>query len=152
MQKNSFYLIPFLLLTACVTIPGSTDYQAGSIGYPQVTLRGIVVGVRQVKITDASNTGVGTAIGGGAGAALGALVGGSNHRLLGAGVGGAAGLLGGHLIGKKTSVKPGHEYQVQADNGILYTIVQGPDVVLAEGQRVIITLPTKGTAGRLVAY
>jgi outer membrane lipoprotein SlyB len=115
----------------------------------------VIIGVRPVKITNEKNIKTGKAVGAGTGAALGAtfgaVAGGKKHGLAAAGVGGLVGLLGGRYIGKKLSEQSGFEYQVQTDDGAIYTIVQGPDVVLTVGQRVMMSLPDDGTAiGRLI--
>lgn len=127
-----------LLITSCTTDLGTSTYQSSSLGRAQVTLHGTIISVREVAVETPNHTG--TAIGTGVGAMAGALIGGSNNRFLGAGLGGAVGAAAGHAIKPKSKTKA-YEYQVAADNGQIYTMVQGSDVVLQPGQRVSVILP-----------
>ncbi|MDR1907762.1 MAG: hypothetical protein LBQ43_02760 [Holosporales bacterium] len=149
---NVFFVpVALLLVTSCATGPTQPVYKAGAVGMAQTTLRGVVVGVREVKIdgnTDGLNTG--GAIGGAAGSAIGAIAGSENHRLVGMGIGGVAGLVSGHFINRAINKKHGFEYQVVADNGQRYTIVQPSDVVFGVGDRVLISLPCGNIPGRLM--
>ncbi|MDR3285139.1 MAG: glycine zipper 2TM domain-containing protein [Holosporales bacterium] len=147
---NIIATIPVLLtLTSCTTDIGTSTYQTSNIGRPQITMHGTVLSVREVDLE--STNYVAPSIGAGLGAIAGAFLGGSQHRVTGAAIGGAAGAVGGHVIKPKTKRK-GYEYQVQADSGHIYTIVQGPDIVLSVGQRVSIIFPEGGDElrGRLL--
>ncbi|GHS95454.1 hypothetical protein AGMMS49949_09790 [Alphaproteobacteria bacterium] len=137
-----------LLLTSCSTDLG-TSYTASDVGQARTTLRGTVRRVRVVTIKG-EGMNAGAAVGTGAGALAGALIGGSEHRLLGAALGGAAGLAGGQAVGRQIAKKKGYEYEVLANNGIVYTMVQGPNVVLQVGDQVTIVLPNNGRPGKLI--
>jgi outer membrane lipoprotein SlyB len=104
-----------------------------------------------VKI-DGSSQGLnkGAAVGSAVGGALGGLFAGSNNRTLGIALGGATGLITGQAIHSKANSGMGWEYQIQAANGQLYTIVQPPNVVFALGARVMLTLPAGHNPGRLM--
>ncbi|MDR0631415.1 MAG: hypothetical protein LBF66_02500 [Holosporales bacterium] len=139
-----------LLLSSCATGPGLPVYNTASVGMPQTTLPGTVIAVRAVQI-DGSSQGLnkGAAIGGALGTALGGLVAGSSNRTLGMALGGATGLVTGQAIQSSANTKLGWEYQVQAANGQLFTIVQPQSVVFAVGARVMLTLPVGNCPGRL---
>ncbi|MDR0625166.1 MAG: hypothetical protein LBF72_01825 [Holosporales bacterium] len=136
-----------LLVTSCATDFGTSTYQAANLGQAQTTLHGVVLSVREIALE--STDALAPALGAGLGSIAGALIGGSNNRLTGAALGGVAGAAGGHIV-KPTKKQKGFEYEVRADDGHMYTIVQGPDVVLAAGQRVSIVLPSGGNRGRLL--
>ena len=143
-----------LLLAGCANDGGLPYRSAGTLGRAQVTLTGTIMKVTKVRISGGGSGGVGktvgTAAGGAAGAAAGAALA-SNNRLAGALVGGALGSTGGFFLGRNLAgAREGFEYVVRASNGMTYTMVQPPDVVLYVGQRVIIIMPDDGGDGKLL--
>jgi outer membrane lipoprotein SlyB len=148
---NRIGCLLLLTLTSCATGPGLPVYNVGSIGIAQTTLPGVVVGARLVKI-DGSSSGLnkGATIGTAVGGALGSLFAGSNHRSLGMALGGATGLVAGQAVNTRVNSSMGWEYQVQAANGQLYTIVQPEKVLFPVGARVMLTLPAGHSPGRLM--
>jgi outer membrane lipoprotein SlyB len=140
-----------IFLVSCTTTGGLPVYQASSIGMPQITLRGRIESVRVVKISGLqSGVNKGAAIGSVAGGALGSVVAGEGHRLVGLAIGSAAGLLAGQAVNSVASPTLGNEYQVLADNGRRYTMVQPANVVFAVGDSVLISLPRGNNPGRLI--
>jgi outer membrane lipoprotein SlyB len=135
------------LMTSCLTDLGTSTYKSSDLGHAQSTLHGVVLSVRKVAIEGTSV--VAPAVGAGLGSVAGALVGGTGNRLAGAAIGGVAGAVGGHLI-KPKSNREGFEYEVRADNGRIYTIVQGPDIKLNVGERVSIVFADGSSRGRLL--
>jgi outer membrane lipoprotein SlyB len=135
-----FSALPVLLFaTSCSTDTGTSTYSVADLGRPQNTVYGVILSVREVFLE--STDYVAPTIGTGLGAVAGALIGKTqNHTAAGAVLGGVAGGVGGHLLHKKRKQK-GYEYQVQTDTGHCITMVQGPDVALAPGQRVAVVYP-----------
>jgi len=136
-----------IALVGCKSNISPNTYSVGSVGQVNRTVSAVVISVREIDVSGTAG------VGGGAGTAAGAVAGsnmGSDGRdhLLGA-IGGAVvgGLAGAAIEGNATKQK-GMEYVVETENGNLMTIVQGSDVVFAEGQKVLVLY---GSPSRLIS-
>ncbi|MDR0633330.1 MAG: hypothetical protein LBF84_04320 [Holosporales bacterium] len=150
MDFAKFLALPALLLvTSCSTDLGTSTYSVSDLGRPQTTMSGTILSVREIAIE--STDYVAPTVGTGLGAVAGALIGHSQGKTgTGAMLGGVAGGVGGHLLHKKKKQR-GFEYQIRMDTGHCITMVQGPDIVLAPGQRVTVVYPdSHDRRGRLI--
>ncbi len=139
-----------VILTSCAPDSGVTTYSSQDVGHAQVSMTGTILSVKPVVVAS-SGVNAGAAVGAGAGAGVGALVAGSGHRGLGAAIGAGVGSVTGQLVGKKAGQKQGFEYQIRADNGAVYMMVDmGP--MLQTGQRVVFTLPSGNARGSIRPY
>ena len=127
-----------LALSACASGLGGSDVPRSGAGQVNTAQRGVIVSAREVRI-EGTKSGIGAGAGAIAGGAGGSQIGSGTA----AGVAGAvAGAVVGGLVGAAAEEgltrRSGIEYTIQDDSGRLFTVVQGDDVVLAPGQRVLI--------------
>lgn len=138
-----------IALAGCTTPNISPQaHSSDTVGQVNRTVPATVVSARPVQVTGTNSVGrpVGAIAGGVAGSAIG---GGTRANILGA-IGGAVigGLAGGAIEGSTTG-QTGIEYVVELQSGGgLVTVVQGPEPVLAAGQRVLLIY---GPPARLIA-
>lgn len=150
MKKLALMLIlPIgLILNACTSNIGADQYATSSVGQVNRALRGTVVSVRRIAV---SNDGpAGTLIGGAAGGVAGSMIGGSDTaNILGAIGGAVLGGIAGNAAEEGLSKQTGYEYVVELDNGNMVTVSQGDDVLLNPGQRCLVLY---GDRARVVPY
>jgi len=144
-------IMPVLMLVgACASDIGANQHSSASVGSASRTVMGTVVSVRQVQVRDDDNT-VGTLAGGAAGGIAGAQIGrGSRATALGAVGGALAGAAVGNMAQRTLTNQAGFEYVVRLDNGEMVTVVQGADVLMAVGQRVMVVFGTGNTRSRVI--
>ncbi len=136
-MKKIAILCVLTLLSACASDIGINSYNTESVGAVSKALRGTVISVRPVTVSD-KGTG-GSIIGGVAGAAAGTLI--SNNdamQIVGGAVGAAAGSWAGSKAQQMASSQTGFEYVIELQNGSAVTVTQGADVVLRVGQQCIV--------------
>jgi outer membrane lipoprotein SlyB len=129
-------LLP-ILLGGCQSELGSDYYRASSVGSVNRAVRGRVVSIRPVRVSDES--GVGTS----AGAATGAIAGANaSDNVAGAAVLAIAGAVAGGVAGavaeKSVTKQEAFEYVVESENGALLTLVQGGNERFSKGEPVIV--------------
>lgn len=141
-------VVSTLALAGCTSNLSPQTYSVGSVGQVNRTISATVISVREVNV--AGTTGVGGAAGSGAGAVLGSSVGGNDGRsnIVGAIGGAIIGGIAGSAIEANATKQKALEYVVETENGNLMTIVQGKDIVFAEGQKVLVLY---GSPSRLIA-
>jgi outer membrane lipoprotein SlyB len=127
----------FVGLAGCQSELSSDYYRASSVGSVNRAIRGKVVSVRTVKVSDES--GVGTSSGAVAGAIAGAN---SSDNAAGAAVLAIAGAVAGGVAGtvaeKSATRQEALEYVVESENGALLTLVQGGKDRFSVGEAVIV--------------
>lgn len=148
-MKNSTLLAGLILiLSGCTNNISPQTYSVGSVGQVNRTIAATVISVRDVNV--AGTTGVGGAAGSATGAVLGSSAGGNDGRsnIVGAIGGAIIGGIAGSAIEANATKQKALEYVVETENGNLMTIVQGNDIVFAEGQKVLVLY---GSPSRLIA-
>lgn len=126
-----------LALAGCQSELRSDYYRASSVGSVNRAIKGKVVSLRPIRVTDES--GVGTA----SGAAVGAIAGAnSSDNAAGAAMLAVAGAVAGGVIGsiaeKSATRQEALEYVVESENGALLTLVQGGTDRFSLGESVIV--------------
>lgn len=146
------FIIPVLLvvLAGCAGDLGSSSYDTSAAGKVNSVAEGVIINVREVKVSTQDGT-VGQLAGGVAGGAAGSMIGGNSAvNVIGA-VGGA--VLGGYLGGKAQeglSHQTGYEYVVRLDSGRAVTLTQGTDEKLSVGQKVYVLDANSGDRARII--
>lgn len=133
-------------LAGCAHEISPQSYRAGAVGQVNRTAPAKVVGVREVEV--AGNREVGTPAGAAVGAIMGSGVGGNRGSLVGAIGGAILGGMAGSAIESQGTKQRALEYLVETTGGQLLTIVQGPEPMFSNGQRVLIVY---GNPNRLIA-
>ena len=139
--------LSFVFMQGCARRISANTYHAGHVGEASETYRGVVVSKRVVTVQEAermqdNTTGM---IGGGlAGGVLGSMIGKGHGSTLGALAGAAAGATGGAFLQDHLGTQDGIEYVVRLENGRMMTVVQGPDVSVGVGQKVLIMVSHTG--------
>ncbi len=136
-----------LFLTGCASRIGTNQYVAAGVGETMTSYMGVVVSKRVVSVKENQKLGDNSM-----GAGIGALVGGVAASNIGGGYGQVAATVGGAILGgfagaaieDHVGTQEAFEYTVQLDNGQLKTVVQGTDVNIQAGQRVIFHESYKG--------
>lgn len=135
------------LLSGCASRIGGNNYAVAGVGESMTSYVGTVIAKRQVQVNESQRPGEG-----GAGAGIGAVAGGVAGSAIGNGTGQVAASIGGALLGgvlgavaeENMTTQSGFEYTVQLDNGAIKTIVQGVDIDMPVGQRVLFHESHKG--------
>ena len=143
-----------LMMSGCARNIGASNYAAGGVGETMTSYVGVIVSKRQVTVQDQDklqNNTLGMVAGGLGGGVIGSTIGQGKGSTL-ATVGGAAvGALAGAYAQQELSKQGALEYTIQLDSGELKTVVQGLDVNLASGSRVILHISNKGRS-RIVPF
>ncbi len=143
-----------LMMTGCARNIGASNYAAGGVGEAMTSYPGVIVSKRQVTVQDQDklqdNT-LGMVAGGVGGSLIGSTIGQGKGSTLAAVGGAAAGALAGAYAQQELSKQNALEYTVQLDNGQLKTVVQGLDVNIAPGTRVILHVGHRGRS-RIVPF
>jgi len=137
-------------LAACAPTNTNTTYTAGSIGVAQQVRYGTIVGMRPVHIAG-SQSGLGAATGGVAGAVLGSTVGGDWRARAAMGVvGGLVGAGAGVLTERGLTQGQAVEFTIRPDSGGPdYTVVQTNELGLQVGERVAISFGDRARINRV---
>lgn len=126
-----------ILLAACTRNISPDTYSVGSVGEANRTVRGIIISVRDVKITG-NSSGVGAGAGATGGAVAGSAIGnGGRSNALGAIGGAVVGGIAGAVIEEGSTRQIGIEYVVETENNNLVTVVQGEPRLL-KGNKVLV--------------
>lgn len=155
MKKQNFskillavFLLPATLtLSNCARNIGAGTYTADHVGEAMTTYSGVIIAKRQVNVQEGEklqNNTLGLVGGGVAGGVLGSTLGKGHGKTLAVLGGAAAGALAGGYAQQALSQQTALEYTVQLDDGTLKTVVQGMDVNLNTGQRVLLHVGHKG--------
>jgi outer membrane lipoprotein SlyB len=139
-----------LSLTACQRDISPDSYAVGSVGQVNQAVRGTVINARPVNISG-SQSGLGAGAGAVGGAVAGSALGGSGSprsNVIGAIGGAVVGGIAGSITEEALTQQNGIEYVIQAENGALLTIVQGPQPAFSVKQKVIVIY---GTRARIIA-
>jgi outer membrane lipoprotein SlyB len=126
-----------LAFVGCQSDISADYYRASSVGSVNRAIRGKIVSVRTVRVSDESG------VGASAGAATGAIAGASgSDNVAGAAVLAIAGAVAGGVAGataeKSLTKQEALEYVIESENGALLSVVQGGGVRFAVGQSVIV--------------
>lgn len=135
------------LMTGCASRIGANNYSAVGVGETMTSYVGTVISKRQVQVNEKKrwgDGGPGAAVGAGAGAVAGLGVGGGRGNIAATLGGAVIGGIAGAFIEDKLGTQAGFEYTVQLDNGTLKTVVQGVDIDIPVGQRVLFHEANKG--------
>lgn len=143
-------LLPLaLMLGACTENIGPDHYNTSAAGQVTRAVRGTVLSVRTVQVSDGDGQ-IGKFAGAAAGGVAGSMIGGSDAaHILGALGGAVIGGIAGDAAQNQLSKQTGYEYTIQLDNGGIVSIVQGGDVVLQPGQKCMVLY---GNQSRVVPY
>tara|TARA_R110002095_G_C4228722_1_gene237790 strand:- start:513 stop:1004 length:492 start_codon:yes stop_codon:yes gene_type:complete len=143
-----------LMMTGCGRNIGASNYASAGVGESMTSYAGVIASKRQVLVQEGDklqDNVIGGVAGGVAGGFLGNTLGGGRGNTLATVGGVAAGALAGAYAQKELSKQEAFEYTIQLDNGQLKTVVQGLDVNLHPGQRVILHVSYKGRS-RIVPF
>ena len=143
-------MIPTLaMLSGCANRIGANQYSVAGVGESMTTYIGTIISKRTVQVNQAdrmADNATGAAVGMGVGTVAGLGIGGGRGNIA-ATIGGALiGGIAGAAIEDKLGQQTGFEYTVQLDNGTLKTIVQGVDIDMPVGQRVLFHESMKGVS------
>lgn len=138
--------ITAFLFCGCAPNISPNSYNVQNVGSVQNVISGVIVEARPVQVN--RNTGIGGIAGAVAGGAAGSAIGGGARANIIGGVGGAlaGGLLGSAIEGG-VSRQTGIEYIVRTNKGNMLSVVQGPQMPLAVGQRVLVIM---GNPARII--
>ena len=128
-------------LSNCTRNIQAGTYASGHVGETMTSYVGTVIAKRAVEVAETErmqDNVLGMGAGGIAGGVIGHQIGGGRGNTLATLGGAAVGALAGTVIQNELGKQQGLEYTVQLDNGTLKTIVQGTDINLNVGQRVIL--------------
>ncbi len=138
----------FAPLVACTPKISPDSYSVGAVGQVNRVVRGVIVSARPVNIAG-TGTGIGAGAGAIAGGAGGSTIGGSTEaNIVGAVAGAVIGGVAGAVIEEGLTQQTGMEYVIEAENGALITLVQGDEVPLSVGTKVMVIY---GTRSRVIA-
>ena len=142
--------LPIIMnISACTDNISANHYNTSATGQVTRAVRGTVVAVRPVIVSDGDGQ-FGKLAGAAAGGVAGSMIGGSDAvHVLGAIGGAVLGGIAGDATQEGLSRQQGLEYTIQLENGNLVTLVQGNDVVLHTGQKCLILY---GNQSRVVPY
>ena len=143
-----------MMMTGCARNIGASNYTAGSVGEAMTSYAGTIVSKRQVVVQDQDklqNNTLGLVAGGVGGGLLGSTVGKGRGSTLAAVGGAAAGALAGAFAQQELSKQNALEYTIKLDSGQIKTVVQGLDVNVEPGSRVILHIGQKGRS-RIVPF
>lgn len=135
------------LLSGCASRIGANQYAVAGVGETLTSYAGTVISKRTVQIDESQKpggSGRGAAIGGGTGALVGTGIGGGSGNVAGIIGGAIVGGIVGAIIEDQTGKQTGFEYTVQLDRGDLKTVVQGTDIDIPVGARVLFHESNKG--------
>jgi Outer membrane lipoprotein len=130
-----------LPLSNCTRNIQAGTYASSHVGETMTSYVGTLIAKRAVEVAEAErmqDNVLGMGAGGIAGGVIGHQIGKGRGNALATLGGAAAGALAGSVIQNELGKQQGLEYTVQLDNGTLKTVVQGMDVNLNVGQRVIL--------------
>lgn len=150
-MKISYLLLIPALLSGCARDISSNSYSEATVGEASSTFQGVIVNVRQIKVTGGDKLSDNTA-----GIGLGALAGGLAGGAFGRGYGQLAAAAGGAVLGgtagafaeKALNEQQALEYTVRLNNGEIKTVVQGLDNPIAVGQPVFLSISYQGKQAR----
>ena len=151
MKKITLALVlPLMMsLSACMDNIGADYYNTSAAGQVSRAVRGTIVAVRPVIVSDGDGQ-FGQLAGAAAGGVAGSMIGGSDAvHILGAIGGAVIGGIAGDAAQEGLSRQQGYEYTIQLDNGNLVSLVQGKDVILHVGQKCLVLY---GNRSRVVPY
>ncbi len=140
-------------LAGCKERPGQNTYRAGEVGSSRAVEFGTVLNVRQVNVTG-ENSGTGTLLGGGLGAAGGSYVGKGDGNAWATAGAAIVGAVAGHYAEQEMNDRQGLEYVVNLQSGETKTIVQeiiAGDVVFKAGDKVMLQYCDAGEDSRKCA-
>lgn len=141
-------VVPSLvLLNGCARNIEAGTYASGNVGEAMTSYEGVLVAKRQVDVENKDklqDNQTGMLAGGVGGAVVGSQFGGGRGSALATVAGAALGALGGAYAEKAMTGQKGWEYTVRINDGGLKTVVQGLDVNLNVGQKVILHVGYKG--------
>lgn len=143
-----------LMMTGCARNIGASNYASAGVGEAMTSYAGVIASKRQVVVEEGEklqDNVVGGLAGGVAGGVLGNMAGKGRGNTLATLGGAAAGAVAGSYAQKALSKQDAFEYTLQLDNGQLKTVVQGLDVNLQPGQRVILHVSHQGRS-RIVPF
>jgi outer membrane lipoprotein SlyB len=141
-------LLLFAPLVACTPNVSPDSYSVGAVGQVNRVVRGVIVSARPVAIAG-TNTGIGAGAGAIAGGTGGSTFGGSvEANIVGAVAGAVIGGVVGAAIEEGATRQTGMEYVIEAENAALITLVQGDEVPLSVGTKVMVIY---GTRARVIA-
>ena len=130
-------------LSACAPDISPDSYSIGSVGQVNRAVSGVILSARPVAI-QGTRSGLGAGAGALAGGTAGSTIGGSTEANIIAAVGGAViGGITGAAVEESATQQTGMEYVVETDNGALVTVVQGDEMPLAAGLRVLVIYGTR---------
>lgn len=145
----AFVLPVMLVLGACTDNIGADHYNTSAAGQVNRAVKGTIIAVRPVVVSDGDGQ-FGKLAGAAAGGVAGSMIGGSDAvHVLGAIGGAVVGGIAGDAAQNVLSRQQGYEYTIQLDNGNIVTLVQGNDVVLRVGQKCLVLY---GNRSRVVPY
>lgn len=146
-----FFLLPLtLIISACADNIGANHYNTSSANTVNRSATGRIISVRMVTVSDGSDGQFGKTAGAVAGGAAGSMIGGNTAvNVIGAVGGAVIGGIAGDAAQNQLSKQTGFEYVVQLDGGGVVTVVQGADIMMQTGQRVIVLY---GRQARVIPY
>jgi outer membrane lipoprotein SlyB len=146
-NKITLSSLAILALSGCARNINPNVYSEKHVGEASMTYQGVIVSARAVEITGGEKLEENAA-----GIGLGAIAGGVLGNQIGQGGGNVAATAGGAILGgvagafaqQALTAQNAMEYIVQLTNGSMMTVVQGPEVQLSPGQRVLVMVSHDG--------
>jgi outer membrane lipoprotein SlyB len=132
--------LPLILITlsGCAQNISPDTYSVGSVGQANRTVRGTIIHARPVNV-QGSQSGTGAVAGGlGGGLAGSSIGGGGRANAIGAIGGAVVGGIAGAAVEEGVTKQTAMEYVVDTENDNLITVVQGQDVNLHKGTKVLV--------------
>ena len=147
-MKKLLFLALAIIVGACTSNLGTTDYTTQSVGTVGAARECRVLTVRRIQIKNDNDAG--TMIGGAAGGVAGSMIGGTTQvNILGAIGGAVLGGIAGNAAQGALSSQAGFEYVVELTSGGAVTVTQGDDIILHPGQRCLLLY---GPRARLIPF
>ena len=132
------FLAVALLLSACGATHSSSTYSRQQMGRAATVSKGVIVSLREVKISG-TRSGIGASAGAAGGAVAGSYVGGSTRaNVLGAIGGAVAGGIAGAVAENEATKTTATEFLIKEENGDLIAVVQTNDDNLKPKEKILI--------------
>lgn len=157
MRDNSILGISFVLalfaVTGCARDIGGNVYSESSVNEAVPTYEGTIVSVEQVVVKGnekVSENKTGALLGGVAGGVAGNMIGKGKGRTAMTALGALAGAVGGAYAEDALTKQTAMRYTVKLEDGRMFSVVQGKDIIYQRGQKVRLAI-SGGGRSRIVS-
>jgi outer membrane lipoprotein SlyB len=131
-------MLCFVILSSCAPHRPTSSYSREQMGRTATVMQGVIVAMREVRISGTSS-GLGAATGAAGGGVAGSYIGGdARANVLGAIGGAVIGGIVGAAVERAATEAGAIEFIIKQDNGQLFAVVQTNEETLAVGENVLI--------------